>query len=282
VSEETPRERMLAGLPVVERRVEAGGVETVVLEGGDGPPLLLLHGGIECGAPYWAPVVPSLVRTHRIVAPDVPGLGESEAVDALEPATFDRWLGELLDQSSERPMMVAHSLLGNYAARFAIRHAERLGGLVIYAAPGIGPYRMPFGLRAVAIRYAVRPTVRNAERFERYALLNREATRARDLEWFDAFSTECHDKAKTRPVKRAMSRLIKFGTKRIPDSELARISSPVALVWGRGDRMTPVSVAEVAVREHGWPMHVVDGAAHVPHLEQPERFLYALSDALAR
>jgi pimeloyl-ACP methyl ester carboxylesterase len=282
VNQEAPRERMLAGLPVVERRVRIGGVETAVLEGGDGPPLLLLHGGIECGAPYWAPVIPSLVRTHRVVAPDVPGLGESEAVDDLDPPTFDRWLGELLDESSGRPVVVAHSLVGNYAARFAIRHAERLDALVVYAAPGIGPYRIPFGLRAVAIRYAVRPTVRSAERFESYALLDREATRDRDVEWFDAFSTECLEKGKTRAVKRAMSRLLKFGAKRIPDSELARISSPVAVVWGRGDRMTPLSVAEVAVRELGWPMHIVDGAAHVPHLEQPERFLEALSDAVVR
>jgi pimeloyl-ACP methyl ester carboxylesterase len=179
-------------------------------------------------------------------------------------------------------VVVAHSLVGNYAARFAVGHAERLARLVIYAAPGIGPYRIPLGLRAVAIRYAVRPTARNAERFERYALLDRDATRARDVEWFDAFSTECLEKGKTRPVKRAMSRLLKFGAKRIPDSELARISAPVAVLWGRGDRMTPLSVAEVAVREHGWPMHVIDGAAHVPHLEQPERFLEPLFDALAR
>ena len=41
------RDRLLQGLPVEERRLEVNGIATVVLEGGQGPPLLLLHGGIE-------------------------------------------------------------------------------------------------------------------------------------------------------------------------------------------------------------------------------------------
>jgi hypothetical protein len=43
------RDRVLAGLPVVERRLKVGGVATTVLEAGQGPALVLLHGGIESG-----------------------------------------------------------------------------------------------------------------------------------------------------------------------------------------------------------------------------------------
>ncbi len=38
------RERLLATIPVTERRTEIAGVSTAVLEGGDGPPIVLLHG----------------------------------------------------------------------------------------------------------------------------------------------------------------------------------------------------------------------------------------------
>ena len=41
---ERARERLLAGLPVTERRLRLAGVSTAVLEGGDGPPVVLLHG----------------------------------------------------------------------------------------------------------------------------------------------------------------------------------------------------------------------------------------------
>ncbi|HLM32104.1 MAG TPA: alpha/beta fold hydrolase, partial [Solirubrobacterales bacterium] len=70
----TARDRMLAGLPVTERRLDVAGIETAVLEGGVGPPLILLHGAIECGGAYWAPVIPALAGRHRVIVPDVPGL----------------------------------------------------------------------------------------------------------------------------------------------------------------------------------------------------------------
>ena len=56
------RDRLLADLPVTERRVRLARVSTALLEAGDGPPLVLLHGGIECGGAYWAPVISSLAE----------------------------------------------------------------------------------------------------------------------------------------------------------------------------------------------------------------------------
>ena len=43
--------------PRHRKTVRLAGVGTTVLEAGDGPPLILLHGGIECGGAYWAPVI---------------------------------------------------------------------------------------------------------------------------------------------------------------------------------------------------------------------------------
>ena len=118
-----PRSRLLAGIDVDERRLDAAGVETVVLESGHGPPLVLLHGGIECGGAVWASVIPALAGTHRVVVPDLPGLGESEPADRLDVSTFEEWLQALLAATcDEPPVVVAHSLTGGLAARFAARH----------------------------------------------------------------------------------------------------------------------------------------------------------------
>ena len=153
------RARMLAGLPITERVLDVGGVETTVLEAGDGPPLVLLHGGIECGGAYWAPVITRLAETNRLVVPDVPGLGESAPVDRLDDDTFAAWFTGVLEQThAEQPTLVAHSLLGSAAARFAARRSDLLRGLVVYGAPGVGPYRMPMRLRYVAIRFGIRPS----------------------------------------------------------------------------------------------------------------------------
>ena len=137
---------------------------------------------------YWAPVIARLAEHHRLVVPDVPGLGESAPVDRLDDDTFGAWLTGVLEQThAEQPTLVAHSLLGSAAARFAVRRSDLLRGLVVYGAPGVGPYRMPMRLRYVAIRFGIRPTARNAERFDRFALLDLDANRRRDPEWFAAF-----------------------------------------------------------------------------------------------
>jgi pimeloyl-ACP methyl ester carboxylesterase len=275
------RAQLLAGLPLTERRLEIGGVSTAVLEGGAGPPIVLLHGGIECGGAYWGPVVDGLARRHRLVVPDVPGLGESAPVKRLDVDVFTDWLVALLELTGdEKPTLVAHSLFGSLASRFVTRHGDGLGRLVIYAAPAIGPYRLPFGLRVAAIRFGLRPSARNAERFERWAFLDLDRTRRRDPQWYEAFETYLRAKARVPHVKRTMRRLIGAATRRIPDGDLRRIAVPTTLLWGRADRMVPLGLAETASARFGWPLHVVDDAGHAPHIEQPEAFLRELTAAL--
>jgi pimeloyl-ACP methyl ester carboxylesterase len=272
------RARMLAGLPVTERVLDVRGIETTVLEAGDGPSLVLLHGGIECGGAYWAPVIARLVEHHRLVVPDVPGLGESAPVDRLDDDTFAAWFTGVLEQThAEQPTLVAHSLLGSAAARFAARRSDLLRGLVVYGAPGVGPYRMPMRLRYVAIRFGIRPSPRNAERFDRFALLDLDANRRREPEWFAAFDEYARSRATVPHVKRTMRRLISAETKQIPDAALGRIAVPTTLLWGRHDRMVPLGLARAAAERLGWPLHVVDGAAHAPHMERPDAFALELS-----
>src|SRR6266536_2985140 len=126
------RQRVLAGLPVTERRRRLAGVSTAVLEGGDGPDMVLLHGqgGWAAG---WLPVIPDLVRTHHVVVPDLPGLGASETPEGPpDPGTVLAWLGELIEQTcAAPPVLVGASLGGSIAARFAAGHGERVSRLVL-------------------------------------------------------------------------------------------------------------------------------------------------------
>jgi 2-hydroxymuconate-semialdehyde hydrolase len=276
------RSTLLAGLPVTERRLAIAGVRTTLLTGGDGPPLVLLHGGIEIGGAYWAPIIPALAQYSRLVVPDVPGLGESDPfAGPVDQAAFDTWMMALLAETcAGPPALVAHSLLGGYAARFAARHAGRLTSLAIYGAPAIGPFRMPLGLLVTAILFDVHPSARAQQRFLKWAFLDPARAQHQHPEWFDAFNALCVERGRIPHVKRTMRQLITYGTRRIPDATLGGIGIPTALLWGRQDRMTPLRLAERAEATLGWPLHVVEGAGHAPHLEQPDRFLRALSGAL--
>lgn len=273
---------MLNGVGATSRDLEITGVRTRVLEMGEGPPLVLQHGGIECGGIMWTPVLARLAAQHRVVVPDAPGLGESDPVDRLDNDAYSRWLDHLLDAMDlDRPALVAHSLFGTMAAHYATQRSDRLGRLVLYGAPGVGPYRMPWRLRCAAIRFAIRPTPRNAERFDRFALLDLDATRDLDPSWYDAFGQYNQEQATRRHVKRTMNRLVADQTKPIDTEDLACITVPTALLWGRHDRMVPLTIGQSASEQHGWPLHVIDDAAHAPHIEAPTAFVDTLQKVLA-
>ena len=277
-----PRARLLKGVAVRERRLDVNAIATSVLEAGSGPPLVLLHGGIECGGVYWTPVISRLAQRHRVIVPDVPGLGESSPFTAVDATAFADWFSALVRLTcDEKPALVAHSLLGSLAARYAAQQSHLLSRLCIYGAPGVGPYRMPLGLLVTAIRFDLRPSKRNNERFEQWAFLDPERTRRRDAEWFGAFRSYALSRAIVPHVKRTMRRLIRIGIRQVSDTELRRIEVPTMLLWGRHDRMAPLGLAESANARLGWPLHVIDDAGHVPHIEQPDGFEAALDSALA-
>lgn len=226
-------------------------------------------------------VISSLAESHRLVIPDLPGVGESEPAETMDAETFARWFTELLRVTcDEKPTLIAHSLLGSLAARFATQHGDLLAGLMLYGTPGVGAYRMPLGLMVTAIRFDLRPSERNNARFAAWALLDPARTRREDPDWYDAFMAYGLSRGTVPHVKRTMRLLVKAGAKQIPDTDLQRIGVPVALIWGKQDRMVPLRIAELASSKLGWPLHVVDDVGHVPHIEHPDAFLGALRAAL--
>jgi 2-hydroxymuconate-semialdehyde hydrolase len=194
---------------------------------------------------------------------------------------FGNWLGGLVQMTcQERPVLLAHSLLGSLAARFAANRGDLLRWLVLIGAPGIGRYRLPLGLLVTAIRFDLRPSERNNARFADWAFLDPNRTRLQDPEWYDAFMAYGSSRGAVPHIKRTMRQLIKAGSKQILDTELQSIDVPSALIWGKRDRMVPLRLAELASSKLGWPLHVVDDAGHVPFVEQPEAFLRALPAAI--
>jgi pimeloyl-ACP methyl ester carboxylesterase len=75
-----PAQPMVAGLDVEHRFVEARGLRFHVAEAGEGPPLVLLHGWPQHWW-MWREVMPALARRFRVVAPDLRGLGWTDAPD---------------------------------------------------------------------------------------------------------------------------------------------------------------------------------------------------------
>lgn len=125
----TPRSQILnlgAGRPNIE-----------VLEDGEGPPLLFLHGA--GGIMAWEGVLPLLARKYHIYAPLLPGFGQSTGLENLEDQ-FDLFLHgfDVIEALNlERPYVVGESLGGWMAAEMAALRPKEIGRLALAAPVGL-------------------------------------------------------------------------------------------------------------------------------------------------
>ena len=279
---EMARRELLALIPVTERRLQLAGIPTAVLEGGGGPPLVLLHGPAGHAA-HWMRVIPGLVATHRVVAPDLPGHGASGLGDGpLDAERVLAWLAELIDRTCTSPPALVGQLLGGaIAARFASRHADRVSRLVLIDSFGLSAFTPAREFSLALSAFLAQPTEQTHERLWRQCAFDLDGLRQRMGQRWQPFATYNLDRIRTPHVQAALHTLMELFESPIAPDDLARIAAPVTLIWGRHDRATSLSVAETASALYRWPLHVIDGANDDPPIEQPEALLRVLRSVLA-
>lgn len=275
------RDQLLAGLPVTQRRLQLNGISTALIEGGEGPPIVLLHGPGGFGA-SWLRVIPSLVGSHRVIAPDLPGHGASGTNTPMDVQRTIGWLDDLIDCTCKAPPVLCGTTLGGaIAARYASARSERLAGLVLVDALGLSVFQ-PVPEFGMAIgEYMASPSETTHERLWRQCAFDLATMRDRLGETWERFKAYDIDRARASELKATQESLFEhFVMPAIAPSELAKITVPTSLIWGKNDRATPLSVARAASMLYGWPLHVIDDAGDEPGLEQPDAFLGALDVAL--
>ena len=275
------RQRLLHDVPVTERRLEVAGIPTAVLEGGGGPPVVLLHGPGE-SAVNWRWTIPDLVTSHHVIAPDLPAHGSSGTGD--RPLDADRvveWLHELIDRTcDEPPVVVGHVLGGAIAARFAARHPDGLRHLVLVDSLGLGRFRPSARFALAFIGFMARPRARSYDRFMRQCAYDLDDLRSDLGDDWPSFVAYNLAMARSDSASDAGRLFRTAGLPRIPDHELDRIGAPTTLIWGREDRANRLRIAARASERHGWPLHVIDRAADDPARDRPDAFLGALRGVL--
>ncbi|MBL8703046.1 MAG: alpha/beta hydrolase [Alphaproteobacteria bacterium] len=125
------------------QEIETNGTTIHVRVGGAGPAVVLLHGYGETGD-MWAPMAVDLARDHRVIVPDLRGLGLS----AKPPAGFDKMnqagdvAGVLAALKIERADLVTHDIGNMVGFAFAARFPGQVRRFVLIDAPvpGVGPW----------------------------------------------------------------------------------------------------------------------------------------------
>ena len=245
------------------REIAAGATRLRLLETGAGEevPVVLLH-GFGADLDSWMFVQPVLAETRRAIALDLPGHGGSEKVlagaDAPSfAAVIDRALAAL---GIARLHLVGHSMGGGIAVAFASRQPERVASLSLIASAGLGP-----AINSAFIDGFIKAQRRREMQEVLSLLVHDPALMSRKMVE-DVLRYKRLD-----GVGKALAAIAQEwfpnGVQRVGSTEVAvNLALPVQLIWGREDRIIPVSQAE-ALRSR-LPVHILDGAGHLPHMEK--------------
>ncbi|MEO0422294.1 MAG: alpha/beta fold hydrolase [Pseudomonadota bacterium] len=122
-------------------RVQVAGHDLAYLRGGSGEPVLLLH-GFGADRYHWPRMAVHLTRHYEVVAPDLPGFGESSCdthASYAVPAQVERIVALLDALGLDAVHVVGNSMGGHLAAAFARAHPERVRSLGLLDAAGVDP-----------------------------------------------------------------------------------------------------------------------------------------------
>ena len=228
---------------------------TVFFTAGEGDPIVLVH-GVNDHAGTWFRVAPALARTRRVIVPDLPGHGESDPKEG--PLPISLMVAKLAAVIGDQRVTLAGNSMGGWLAMlYALAHPQRVSRLILESPGGLNrPLASPVFAR---------------NRDEAMIILrNVHGPRFEPQEWVvDALL----QRATSAPMLRVTELAEHF-----VDARLGEIDVPATIVWGSDDGVVPREYAE-ALRQGiaNATLHVIDDAAHIPHLQQPERFLQCLT-----
>jgi pimeloyl-ACP methyl ester carboxylesterase len=256
-------------LPGLEERLyERRGAQIRTFEGGEGPPLLLVHG---LGGAAWnfselAPLLPG----RRLIIPDLPGHGASSPLPAPTLTGFADVLSEILDGPVD---VLGHSMGGVVALRLAERHPSLVRRLVLAAAAGISSSTRIAEL-TIALTGIVQPGRIAGRRVGRVA-------RSRRLRKFvfGGFEVANPDLLSERAVHGFLrgptmhTDTLGAGLALVADDprlDLDRVRCPVLVLWGARDRQVPLEDGFEYARRLGAPLRVIADCGHLLIGERPE------------
>src|SRR5947209_18241706 len=297
---EQAERRLLAacGVQVASRHVRLADppVSVRVLEAGDGPPLVLVHGS-GMSASTWAPLMPYL-GCHRLIAFDLPGFGLSDAFDYSGRqlrAHAVAQLTSLLDALGlGRVLIVGTSLGGMWALCLAADAPERVAALASLGVPAValpGMHGDPFftalstpGLRQLAARIRSPNVATTRRSLARGVVGPRAAERAPD-----GFFEVVHEGMRQPGFRTAMLShmwlAMRLGRPRpenfLSEAELRQLTVPVLMIWGDEDPYGAPEIGQRAAALLPDARLEVIPARHAPFLDDPERCGASIDELLA-
>ena len=260
--------------------VDLDGVNVHYAEAGDGPALLLVHGVAGSHAIWWDNILPLAEAGFRVLAPDLPGHGDSDKPKAIsyDPNAGAALLGRfLIAMDVDKAVVIGNSAGGLMSALFALDQPHRVERLVLVAAGGMGR-DVTWFLRLASLPVlgglAYQPGLATIGSMDRKMLFHKPPPFA------DEFLSELHRVQGLPGSRQAALRSIRSGVnfsglrkERLILDKLSSLEVPVLTIWGENDRVLPVEHASAVRRALPSSQLVIyPECGHWPQMEKSGEF----------
>ncbi len=245
---------------VTNQQVTLGKYKVHYLVAGEGKPLVLVH-GLGGRSEDWLALIPELKHNgYKIYAPDLLGFGQTDKPDVdYSIALQSDLVRQFLDsQSLARPDVAGWSMGGWVSLKLAADHPDRVHRLILLDSAGT-----KFdAVHAGALRPKTEPELAH--------MMEILTPHPKPIPGFYARYV-LHMLAEQDWVVERALRSMEQGSD-LMDGKMATVKSPVLLVWGKQDVLTPPAIGEQMQREMPQSLlYVVDGCGHLAPIECSNR-----------
>jgi pimeloyl-ACP methyl ester carboxylesterase len=241
----------------------------------------------------WLAQLPELSKTHRVIAPDLPGFGRSPMPShPISMTEYARDIDEVMEQLGvSSACVVGNSMGGFIAAELAIRFPQRVSSLVLVSAAGVATRYMYTPARLMErsgyerFLATIGPWTRISHR-RASRLVRRPRLRAAALGLVAAHPQHLPSEIAWELIRGAGMPAIAPAGRAIANYDfrdrLPEIACPTLVVWGARDLIVPPSGADEFARLIPDAQKVIfEDTGHVPMIERPARFNALLAEFLA-
>lgn len=278
-------------MPDATQRADLNGKELCYTDRGDGPAVVFVH-GLMSTRHTWEGQIDRLARSHRVIAPDLFGHGDSAKPSGdYSLGAHAAMLRDLLDLLGlPSATLVGHSLGGGIAMQMAYLFPERVDRIVLVSSGGLGREVNPM-LRAatlpgseLVLPLLASPWIKGVgdSILRLWSKTGLPAVSPSSAEGWESFAT-LSDPAARRAFLATSRSVINSGGQLVSARDrLSNLASrQVMLIWGARDRVIPVShlntTLEILPNSR---IAVLPRSGHFPHLDEPDRFAAELSGFL--
>lgn len=280
------------------KTADAGGPVHYLDFGGSGRPLLMVH-GLGGSALNWLAVGDRIASSHRALAIDLAGFGETPlAGRSAAVGSNARLVHDFIEQVIGEPVvLMGNSMGGHIGVIEAAEHPTSVEALILVdpAIPGVHVRRPKPAMLGMMAALSI-PGLAQALLGRRVKQVGAEGL----VQW--ALNLVCADPSRLDPalvaahveltrrrehLGRQADRIFLQAARsiglRMADprfwKRVARVKAPTLVIHGSLDRLIPPAAAHELIRRRpDWRLSVVEGSGHVPMMETPDAFMAALEE----